>query len=80
MTLNDTMRTGESGWAILVRLLVGSVVFLSEGIRKLSYPDVLGSEASPNQYSLFRTDGPFMRVEYLHQLLSGSYTQGQWIF
>jgi hypothetical protein len=61
-------------------LLVGSVVFLSEGIRKLSYPDVLGSEASPNQYSLFRTDGPFMRVEYLHQLLSGSYTQGQWIF
>jgi uncharacterized membrane protein YphA (DoxX/SURF4 family) len=43
MTLNDTMRTGESGWTILVRLLVGSIVFLPEGIQKLAYPDVLGA-------------------------------------
>jgi len=43
MTLNDTMRTGESGWTILVRLLVGLIVFLPEGIQKLAYPDVLGA-------------------------------------
>jgi putative oxidoreductase len=43
MTLNDTMRTSESGWAILVRLLVGLVVFLPEGIQKLAYADVLGT-------------------------------------
>jgi uncharacterized membrane protein YphA (DoxX/SURF4 family) len=43
MTLNDTMRTNESGWTILVRLLVGLIVFLPEGIQKLAYPDVLGA-------------------------------------
>jgi putative oxidoreductase len=43
MTLNDTMRTHESGWTILVRLLVGLIVFLPEGIQKLTYPDILGA-------------------------------------
>src|SRR5271169_2076190 len=43
MTLNDTMRTGESGWTILVRLLVGLFVFLPEGIQKLAYANVLGA-------------------------------------
>ena len=43
MTLNDTMRTSESGWTILVRLIVGLVVFLPEGIQKLAYADVLGA-------------------------------------
>lgn len=43
MTLNETMRTNESGWTILVRLLVGLIVFLPEGIQKLAYPDVLGA-------------------------------------
>ena len=43
MTLNDTMRTGESGWTILVQLLVGLVVFLPEGIQKLIYADALGA-------------------------------------
>ncbi len=43
MTLNDTLRTGESGWTILVRLLVGLVVFLPEGIQKLAYPEILGA-------------------------------------
>jgi uncharacterized membrane protein YphA (DoxX/SURF4 family) len=43
MTLDDTMRTSESGWTILVRLLVGLIVFLPEGIQKLAYPDVLGA-------------------------------------
>jgi len=43
MTLNDTMRTSESGWTVLVRLIVGLVVFLPEGVQKLAYPDVLGA-------------------------------------
>ena len=43
MTLNDIMRTRESGWTILVRLLVGLVVFLPEGIQKLAYANVLGA-------------------------------------
>jgi putative oxidoreductase len=43
MTLNDSMRTSESGWTILVRLLVGLIVFLPEGIQKLAYPDLLGA-------------------------------------
>jgi putative oxidoreductase len=43
MTLKDTMATSESGWTILVRLLVGLVVFLPEGIQKLAYPDLLGA-------------------------------------
>jgi putative oxidoreductase len=43
MTLDDTMRTSESGWTILVRLLVGLIVFLPEGIQKFAYPDLLGA-------------------------------------
>ncbi len=43
MTLNSILRTGESGWTILVRLLVGLVVFLPEGIQKLIFADALGA-------------------------------------
>ena len=43
MTMNDIMRTNESGWTILVRLLVGLIVFLPEGIQKLAYGNVLGA-------------------------------------
>src|ERR1700761_6155342 len=43
MTFNDILRTRESGWTILVRLLVGLIVFLPEGIQKLAYPDLLGA-------------------------------------
>ena len=32
-----------SGWSILVRLLVGLVVFFPEGIQKLVFPDILGA-------------------------------------
>ena len=32
------MQTNASGWTILVRLLVGLVVFLPEGIQKLIFP------------------------------------------
>ena len=43
MTLNDTMRSSESGWTILVRLLVGLIVFLPEGIQKFIHADALGA-------------------------------------
>src|SRR5882757_197127 len=39
----DVSRTNASGWTILVRLLVGLVVFLPEGIQKLVFPDLLGA-------------------------------------
>jgi uncharacterized membrane protein YphA (DoxX/SURF4 family) len=35
--------TCAPGWSILVRLLVGLVVFSPEGIQKLTFPDLLGA-------------------------------------
>src|SRR5690348_3069405 len=35
--------TRAPGWSILVRLLVGLVVFFPEGIQKLIFPDILGA-------------------------------------
>jgi uncharacterized membrane protein YphA (DoxX/SURF4 family) len=35
--------TRASGWSILVRLLVGLVVFLPEGLQKLAFPEILGA-------------------------------------
>jgi uncharacterized membrane protein YphA (DoxX/SURF4 family) len=35
--------TRASGWTVLVRLMVGLVVFFPEGIQKLAFPDILGS-------------------------------------
>lgn len=43
VTLNNILRTGKSGWTVLVRLLVGLCVFLPEGIQKLVFADVLGA-------------------------------------
>jgi len=44
---NDSLRTvfatRAPGWSILVRLLVGLVVFFPEGIQKLVFPDILGA-------------------------------------
>ncbi len=37
------LRTRASGWSILVRLLVGLVVFFPEGIQKLVFPEILGA-------------------------------------
>jgi putative oxidoreductase len=37
------LRTRAQGWTILVRLMVGLIVFLPEGIQKLVFPEVLGS-------------------------------------
>ena len=39
--------TRAPGWSILIRLLVGLVVFFPEGIQKLVFPDILGAAASP---------------------------------
>jgi putative oxidoreductase len=41
--LRTLIATEASGWSILVRLLVGLVVFLPEGIQKLAFPDILGA-------------------------------------
>jgi putative oxidoreductase len=37
------LATRAPGWSILVRLFVGLVVFLPEGIQKLAFPDILGA-------------------------------------
>ena len=39
----NTLRTSAPGWSILVRLLVGLVVFFPEGIQKLAFPAILGA-------------------------------------
>jgi uncharacterized membrane protein YphA (DoxX/SURF4 family) len=39
----DILHTDASGWTILVRLSVGLVVFLPEGLQKLIFPDILGA-------------------------------------
>ena len=43
MRWNSVYRTDASGWTILVRLLVGLVVFFPEGIQKLIFPNILGA-------------------------------------
>ncbi len=35
--------TAAPPWSVLVRVLVGLVVFLPEGIQKLAFPDILGA-------------------------------------
>jgi|SRR5579863_2120521 len=35
--------THASGWSILIRLIVGLVVFFPEGIQKLAFPHILGA-------------------------------------
>jgi uncharacterized membrane protein YphA (DoxX/SURF4 family) len=37
------LRTRATGWVILIRLLVGLVVFFPEGLQKLFFPDILGA-------------------------------------
>ncbi len=38
-----SLQTRESGWTILIRLMVGVAVFFPEGIQKLIFPDILGA-------------------------------------
>jgi uncharacterized membrane protein YphA (DoxX/SURF4 family) len=53
-------RTRAPGWSILVRLLVGLVVFLPEGIQKLIFPNILGA-------------GRFANIGIPHPDLMGSF-------
>lgn len=41
--ITPLLATNASGWTILVRLLVGLIVFFPEGIQKLIFPDILGA-------------------------------------
>lgn len=43
MIARKLISTTASGWTILIRLLVGLVVFLPEGIQKLAFADILGA-------------------------------------
>lgn len=43
MSWRDLLRTQASGWTVLVRLMVGLVVFFPEGLQKLIYPEILGA-------------------------------------
>jgi uncharacterized membrane protein YphA (DoxX/SURF4 family) len=52
--------TSEGGWIILVRLLVGLVVFFPEGLQKLLFPAVLGA-------------GRFARIGIPHPDLMGPF-------
>ena len=52
--------TRALGWSILVRLLVGLVVFLPEGIQKLAFPDILGA-------------GRFLRIGIPYPDIMGSF-------
>ncbi len=40
---NTLLGTAAPGWSILVRLLVGLIVFFPEGIQKLIFPAILGA-------------------------------------
>ena len=40
---NVVFGTRAPGWSILIRLLVGLVVFFPEGIEKLTFPQILGA-------------------------------------
>lgn len=43
MTWTAILQSRASGWTILIRLLVGLVVFFPEGIQKLAFPSILGA-------------------------------------
>ncbi|RAI54532.1 DoxX family protein [Roseicella frigidaeris] len=43
MTWRRVLRTEATGWTLLVRLLVGAVVFLPEGLQKFLFPEILGA-------------------------------------
>lgn len=43
MRRDTLLGTKASGWTVLIRLIVGLVVFFPEGLQKLFFPDVLGA-------------------------------------
>src|SRR5208282_3760190 len=61
--LTAILATAAPGWSILVRLLVGLVVFFPEGIQKLIFPDVLGAGRFANIGIPFpELMGPFVGI------------------
>jgi putative oxidoreductase len=57
------LQTRAEGWTILVRLMVGLVVFLPEGIQKLVFPEILGAGRFANIGIPFpELMGPFVGV------------------
>jgi len=57
------LRTDASGWTLVVRLLVGVVVFFPEGIQKLVFPSILGAGRFANIGIPFpEITGPFVGV------------------
>jgi putative oxidoreductase len=57
------LHTSAPGWPMLIRLLVGLIVFFPEGIQKLIFPDILGAGRFANigiPYSQIM--GPFVGV------------------
>ena len=43
MNARRWLSTSESGWTLLIRLMIGLVVFFPEGVQKLLFPAVLGA-------------------------------------
>jgi putative oxidoreductase len=43
MRWRNLLHTQASGWTVLVRLIVGLVVFFPEGLQKLIFPGILGA-------------------------------------
>jgi len=59
----DLLQTRAEGWTILVRLMVGLIVFFPEGIQKLVFPEILGAGRFANigiPYSELM--GPFVGI------------------
>jgi putative oxidoreductase len=57
------LATRAPGWSILVRLLVGLVVFFPEGIQKLVFPNILGAGRFANIGIPYpEITGPFLGV------------------
>jgi putative oxidoreductase len=57
------LATRAAGWSILVRLIVGLVVFFPEGIQKLTFPAILGAGRFANiGIPLPELMGPFVGV------------------
>jgi putative oxidoreductase len=63
MLKRDVLATSAPGWSILIRLLVGLVVFFPEGIQKLIFADILGAGRFANIGIPFpQITGPFVGV------------------
>jgi putative oxidoreductase len=55
------LRTRADGWTVLIRLMVGLVVFFPEGIQKLVFPEILGAGCFANiGIPLPEVTGPFV--------------------